>query len=172
MSSRCSGMAFPFCQKAPSAKRCIKTGRRRGFWPVERRVRKHRAPKGALRLKKFATRKHPPFYVRKHRAPKGALRPNASHDFRAHSDPVRKHRAPKGALRQAVSASAGMRQPARQKAPSAKRCIKTPCTRRSRRRGAAVRKHRAPNGALRLEIARTLVRVLTWSESTERQTVH
>ena len=41
-------------------------------------VRKHRAPKGALRLH----RRHPSAYrreqVRKHRAPKGALRPKGS----------------------------------------------------------------------------------------------
>ena len=36
-------------QKAPSAKRCIKTGKREAHVAVEVLVRKHRAPKGALR---------------------------------------------------------------------------------------------------------------------------
>ena len=36
-------------QKAPSAKRCIKTGGGHGVWAGILGVRKHRAPKGALR---------------------------------------------------------------------------------------------------------------------------
>ena len=37
------------CQKAPSAKRCIKTNTRDGELIPSLCVRKHRAPKGALR---------------------------------------------------------------------------------------------------------------------------
>ena len=37
-------------QKAPSAKRCIKTSGASGGDPAFGGVRKHRAPKGALRL--------------------------------------------------------------------------------------------------------------------------
>ena len=37
--------------------------------------------------------------VRKHRAPKGALRPNQNDFFTPLTTPVRKHRAPNGALR-------------------------------------------------------------------------
>ena len=39
----------PGSQKAPSAKRCIKTSNRAPEFPREPKVRKHRAPKGALR---------------------------------------------------------------------------------------------------------------------------
>ena len=87
-------------QKAPSAKRCIKTTRRPSTLPnCGRMVRKHRAPKGALRQYVSSGRSVHSNYVRKHRAPKGALRllfpfPTAYPDSR-----VRKHRAPKGALR-------------------------------------------------------------------------
>ena len=42
-------------------------------------VRKHRAPKGALRRRWMSTAHHTTQNVRKHRAPKGALR-RCSHD--------------------------------------------------------------------------------------------
>ena len=111
-------------QKAPSAKRCIKTDRIAPYRGTAFRVRKHRAPKGALRNKVCGD---PRLQVR-----------------------VRKHRAPNGALRQLVSGllAVGVRES--QKAPSAKRCIKThqaSCPPRLRTR--CVRKHRAPKGALR-----------------------
>ena len=64
-----------FRQKAPIAKRCIKTETRRQLEVAGAvRVRKHRAPNGALRQ---ATHQHlvtPVLTVRKHRAPNGALR--------------------------------------------------------------------------------------------------
>ena len=84
-------------QKAPSTKRCIKTcSTIRAMCPVI--VRRHRAPNGALRL--FLEVIFFPFsFVRKHRAPKGALRHQCTWRFPCH--------------------------PGRQKAPSAKRCIKT-----------------------------------------------
>ena len=67
------GCGTPGSQKAPSAKRCIKTFR--GLLVQNRRVqvRKHRAPNGALRLAqgRLAGDFVP---VRKHRAPNGALR--------------------------------------------------------------------------------------------------
>ena len=91
------------CQKAPSAKRCIKTGGEGSQHPRASHVRKHRAPKGALRLITVSPAKVPSPSVRKHRAPKGALRP-ASRSFSPSFLSIR------------------------QKAPSAKRCIKThPC---------------------------------------------
>ena len=40
---------LPMDQKAPSAIRCIKTSQRDGQQEDEEQVRKHRAPKGALR---------------------------------------------------------------------------------------------------------------------------
>ena len=190
------------CQKAPSAKRCIKTPDRRSCSPCGWTVRKHRAPKGALRLVNgpellgdaLPRQKAPSAKrciktrwnwltlgdnatVRKHRAPKGALRRKKSRrpcndipDVRKHRAPkgalrlrrrlifvvggcrrVRKHRAPKGAFRQHCRWRIQTRQIAlRQKAPSAKRCIKTirrEMTLRSCPR--YVRKHRAPKGALR-----------------------
>ena len=62
---------------------------------------------------------------------------------------------------------------ARQKAPSAKRCIMTGArsTTGSRSIG-GVRKHRAPKGALRQEVSVAYENMLTESESTERQKVH
>ena len=108
------------CQKAPSARRRIKTGRRNTFGVIVD-VRKHRAPKGALRLSQATTgslldegQKAPSTkrciktiissfpggpvepYVRKHRTPKGALR---QADLAVQLDlvgSVRKQRAPKG----------------------------------------------------------------------------
>ena len=160
-------------QKAPSAKRCIKTPRLRSArWPLSS-VRKHRAPKGALRpwaLEAFAEGRD--IYVRKHRAPKGALR--------------------------LTSFTGTQYQPSlSQKAPSAKRCIKTPdrpilqgqtwFVRKHRApKGALrpvfllvggeelrhVRKHRAPKGALRLRKRALLHATPPRSESTERQKVH
>ena len=70
---------------------------------TRRAVRKHRAPKGALRL---LVGEHPldlEDHVRKHRAPKGALRPVAVGPAVLHVLRVRKHRAPKGALRPVAS---------------------------------------------------------------------
>ena len=114
-----------------------------------------------------------PVSVRKHRAPKGALRPLTSKLGCDTGPLVRKHRAPKGALRRMVGRFRPLRVVSRQKSPSAKRCIKTrmldrqnsdrasqkaPSAKRcikTRCTGARglcsyrVRKHRAPKGALR-----------------------
>ena len=67
------------------------------------------------------------FHVRKHRAPKGALR-RAAGRCEAMLHDVRKHRAPKGALRRDEPRRAVLHEVAGQKAPSAKRCIKTRVT--------------------------------------------
>ena len=119
-------MFLPDGQKAPSAKRCIKTGQ--VFSHLGRNlceVRKHRAPKGALRLaadggvymflpdgqkapsakrciktgQVFSHLGRNLCEVRKHRAPKGALRQREPRPSGGSGFPVRKHRAPKGALR-------------------------------------------------------------------------
>ena len=76
--------------------------------------------------------------VRKHRAPKGALRRHrlSGNNQRHH---VRKHRAPKGALRR-VSVSESTFSSFCQKAPSAKRCIKTAGLDQSRQRWDSVQK--------------------------------
>ena len=137
------------CQKAPSAKRCIKTSCSRRPPCSRRTVRKHRAPKGALRPWVRTPLRSYRFLVRKHRAPKGALRPSTIAGYCVHDFPVRKHRAPKGALRPKLL-DLGIIDAREQKAPSAKRCIKTvllllivgTCFR-------IVRKHQAPRGALR-----------------------
>ena len=111
-----------------------------------RRVRKHRAPKGALRLgldRAAADDEE----VRKHRAPKGALRHVLNCVLGSRLGNVRKHRAPKGALRLTASVRAKAR--VCQKAPSAKRCIKTHPSPPATHPAHPVRKHRAPKGALR-----------------------
>ena len=112
-------------QKAPSAKRCIKTDWRCDPTFMKFSVRKHRAPKGALRRPQRRLRQELNHHVRKHRAPKGALRHREGTAHTQRRTPVRKHRAPKGALRRVLHA--------------ADRAL-------DRRK---VRKHRAPKGALR-----------------------
>ena len=62
------------CQKAPSAKRCIKTDAVDRVPVVVGAVRKHRAPNGALRLQEVLHSRPRATFVRKHRAPNGALR--------------------------------------------------------------------------------------------------
>ena len=159
-------------QKAPSAKRCIKTGAAAATVVAVLRVRKHRAPKGALR---HVSRPPSPTRARRQKAPsaKRCIKTQA----RRFPD-----RLPRPC----------------QKAPSAKRCIKT----RKKRNALAiiptrVRKHRAPKGALRrchVELclscvrcqkapsAKRCIKTLSTdlacdachlaSESTERQKVH
>ena len=182
------------CQKAPSAKRCIKTGcdgsRIRECWFV----RKHRAPKGALRRNADDLLCENVEPVRKHRAPKGALRHGEDCRHKLELQHVRKHRAPKGALRLQDIPPPRLVFTRSQKAPSAKRCIKTWF---SLWDGyfLKVRRHRAPKGALRRErfryrwgwvgcqkapSAKRSIKTLRFtqskaslmSESTERQTVH
>ena len=138
-------------QKAPSTKRCIKTCKsqvaRQACCPG--RVRKHRAPNGALRLLTRVRHFDVGSLVRKHRAPNGALRPQKQGQKYPRAHPVRKHRAPKGALRQGCLESVRNRTTPGQKAPSAKRCIKTALSGPRDSRSAHVRKRRAPKGALR-----------------------
>ena len=160
------------CQKAPSAKRCIKTGRVH-LGRIHARVRKHRAPKGALRhhqqhgsTHQERQRQKAPSakrciktcvyyfrvgeqlrHVRKHRAPKGALRPGRFGPPGSVSSTVRKHRAPKGALRRGWECGRGFS-------------------------FGGVRKHRAPKGALRQPEAPEPTLTNDPSESTERQKVH
>ena len=135
------------CQKAPSTKRRIKTSS--STQPnvnMSGLVRKHRAPKGALRLGFGVVLGVGLGDVRKHRAPKGALRLSL---FFCMANTLR-----------------------RQKAPSAKRCIKTRLSRSSLRSRRSVRKHRAPKGALRHLVHRRTHHGHPVSESTERQKVH
>ena len=88
--------------------------------------------------------------VRKHRAPKGALRLHVFGPLVGDTSSVRKHRASKGALRPVETVLVGRAQSISQKAPSAKRCIKTQHPMLSAGEGShQVRKHRAPKGPLR-----------------------
>ena len=162
-------------QKAPSAKRCIKTKvwTPSGNVTVAVCVRKHRAPKGALRPRPRRGHGHCPRRVRKHRAPESFACNSFSSNFNERRIPrhlngaasslegveaelhatfssnpprsapkgalrlllkisvaltqmlVRKHQAPKGALRLAVGDAPVAVGGVCQKAPSAKRCIKT-----------------------------------------------
>ena len=126
------GLSMSWRQKAPSAKRCIKTSVLWPSWPsnsslsesTERQtvhqdgriegcidvvlvgVRKHRAPNGALRLDRLAVAgREAERLVRKHRAPNGALIPEGVEVEEVGNVGVRKHRAPNGALRRDRSAS-------------------------------------------------------------------
>ena len=87
-------------QKAPSAKRCIKTGPASIESDGMLAVRKHRAPNGALKLNTFqAFVSLDRIPVRKHRAPNGALKLLSMNTKRHVLFQVRKHRAPNGALK-------------------------------------------------------------------------
>ena len=186
-------------QKAPSAKRCIKTrspGKRLGC--TQDPVRKHRAPKGALRQEGDSSGDQAVSGVRKHRAPKGALRrdsrrcgsrcrecqkaPSAKRCImtarpgRLHVLPqrVRKHRAPKGALRRVGFAIELTQRRAGQKAPSAKRCIKT-CNCALCNMNPSLSRQKAPSAKRCIKtrrFARTVDSGMGLSESTERQKVH
>ena len=119
---------------------------------TRRAVRKHRAPKGALRQ---IRRTLSASCSRSQKAPsaKRCIKTTRNGVLAEHFFVVRKHRAPKGALRRDRQGSLTIFQTMRQEAPSAKRCIKTgwrPPSSRDRR--CYVRKHRAPNGALRLSL--------------------
>ena len=135
-------------QKAPSAKRCIKTHLNAfGEHCVEHNVRKHRAPKGALRPREAQLAG---LITQSQKAPSAkrcikTISPTCVSVVLV----VRKHRAPKGALRRRTRSPRGYQRPCCQKAPSAKRCIKTRAAGTLRAHGAVVRKHRAPKGALR-----------------------
>ena len=160
-------------------------------------VRKHRAPKGALRP-------FPPapssvqHDARKHRAPNGALRQKVPDVFdtvicvsestechKVHKDRangrsyestcslVRKHRAPKGVLRLGQCRVGSLLFVLCQKAPSAKRCIKTQGEEEFLVLDVAGQK--APSAKRRIKTGSTSLprptRCLR-SESTERQKVH
>lgn len=93
------GRDTPGSQKAPSAKRCIKTELFSCSSEHHCFIRKHRAPNSALQLHQLALR-------------------------RTTVRPIRKHRAPQGAFRRGPSDLAGLLSNS-EKAPSTKRCIKT-----------------------------------------------
>ena len=134
-------------QKAPSAKRCIKTHPGGSCRTHHCFVRKHRAPKGALR--RFNPFRDARQVEISQKAPsaKRCIKTTAKWFQLFLRRRVRKHRAPKGTLRPRFFdvPRVGL---VGQKAPSAKRCIKT---------AHCLLVHCSLDGA---------------SESTERQTVH
>ena len=109
-------------------------------------VRKHRAPKGALRRHRLSgnNQRH---HVRKHRAPKGALR-RVSVSESTFSSFCQKAPSAKRCIKTAGLDQSRQRWDSVQKAPSAKRCIKTGLCPQCRVCCWWVRKHRAPKGAL------------------------
>ena len=84
--------AWP-CQKAPSAKRCIKTEPR---YHYQENAPGQKAPsaKRCIKTPPLTASKASISSVRKHRAPKGALRPGRGGDCSRQASFVRKHRAP------------------------------------------------------------------------------
>ena len=98
----------PPSQKAPSAKRCIKTEGGLRLRRVRDDIRKHRAPKGALRRQR--TRPFSSVFLKGQKAPsakrciKTKYHPDAA---RSSCSRVRKHQAPKGALRRSVGTVGG-----------------------------------------------------------------
>ena len=113
-------------------------------------VRKHRAPKGALRLAGInSCHVYSPSCVRKHRAPKGALRRGGDFPAAILKNFCQKAPSTKRCIKTSKRWARAACPPC-QKAPSAKRCIKTHRERASAsNRYSTVRKHRAPKGALR-----------------------
>ena len=106
------------CQKAPSAKRCIKTDAQKKI--IELLFAGQKAPSAKRCIKTT-----PRTMTRQPRRP-----------------PVRKHRAPKGALRPSRRDACASLEARRQKAPSAKRCIKTP---KDTRKGLGFESQKAPS---------------------------
>ena len=143
----CECALVPFGQKAPSAKRCIKTGDiDRHVYSVSL-VRKHRAPKGALRPEVGAVVEFAALVGQKAPSAKRCIKTRRARRWCTCGRSVRKHRAPKGALRRSTTVS------------PAELVV-------------SVRKHRAPKGALRPPCPRRAANGRSASESTERQKVH
>ena len=161
-------------QKAPSAKRCIKTSSLSFLRVSIFGVRKHRAPKGALRRGVTAVKVTRVQTSQKAPSAKRCIktwpRPGLPRDTRAH-----RQKAP--SAKRCIKTSTRRRRASRslrgQKAPSAKRCIKTapmdqrhPMGRRSQKAPSAKR-------CIKTVTAHTTINTSTsTSESTERQKVH
>ena len=160
-------------QKAPSAKRCIKTARSGGTIAGARlSVRKHRAPKGALRLKYSPLHLTPSEIRQKAPSAKRCIKTqnDLSVDVLIHA----RQKAPSAKRCIKTGEGVGIWSPenTRQKAPSAKRCIKTRPLSTPAFTPPSVRKHRAPKGALRPKSDARKAAARERSESTERQKVH
>ena len=162
---------MPRSQKAPSAKRCIKTcDNRKSHGTRARPVRKHRAPKGALRprpRRNRLTNNPTSESIERQRC----IKTDNAQDIVAKHILVRKHRAPKGALRLTDLHARTRQSLNRQQAPSAKRCIKTLLT--IPRLWVYVVGQKAPSAKRCIKTSPRSPRdCKSWSESTERQKVH
>ena len=136
------------CQKAPSAKRCIKTRGQSGCHLQAQGGQK--APSAKRCIKTLATQGRNDYTLQ-----------------------VRKHRAPKGALRRPWLRASCSTRPGGQKAPSAKRCIKTLYPRAPQVQ--AYPSQKAPSAKRCIKTcgdASLVFDVFLRSESTERQKVH
>ena len=161
-------------QKAPSAKRCIKT--RVTGSSARRRRSRQKAPNAKRCIKTCSDRCDDlvALRVRKHRAPNNALRlPTQSTPLVSCHSTSQKAPSAKRCIKTPQCPFVRQVRILRQKAPSAKRCIKT----RSQSPGRqatppSVRKHRAPKGALRLDHVDGSCLSFSMLESTERQKVH
>ena len=84
---------------AARTKRCIKTAKSSSLDHRRSRVRKHRAPKGALRRIRVKLRVINDGLGQKAPSAKRCIKTDRAHNPEDVKDCVRKHRAPKGALR-------------------------------------------------------------------------
>ena len=134
-------------------------------------VRKHRAPKGALRRPSGKTSTGLLQLVGKHRAPKGALRNHVEYAIRPIGGNGQKTPSAKRCIKTACG-HAGYRQRWCQKAPSAKRCIKTVNTQLLGTSHATSQKAPSAKRCIKTKPTGQAYAVLTLSESTERQKVH
>ena len=141
---------FLASQKAPSAKRCIKTTRLDMRRTPLAGVRKHRAPNYALRPTSRSGKVRRKPVVRKHRAPNGALRQVLPQRSVVDVVPSQKAPSAKPCIKTPLSLICRLEERFRQKVPSAKRCIKTCDSLIMAIARDSVRKHQAPKGALRL----------------------
>ena len=120
-------MRRPFlsCQKAPSAKRCIKTQPQPYRHRFPCRSQKAPSAKRCIKTRRRSSQcGYPHCALQKAPSAKRCIKTLSCCQLRGRGTRVRKHRAPKGALRPGFDAYDAAKW-ARQKAPSAKRCIKT-----------------------------------------------
>ena len=140
---------FLASQKAPSAKRCIKTTRLDMRRTPLAGVRKHRAPNYALRPTSRSGKVRRKPVVRKHRAPNGALRQVLPQRSVVDVVPSQKAPSAKWCIKTKHTMTTAEMPRHRQKVPSAKRCIKTCDSLIMAIARDSVRKHQEPKGALR-----------------------
>ena len=159
-------------QKAPSAKRCIKTRVDERVRTFDVTVRKHRAPKGALRLARAASDQFGRVLSQKAPSAKRCIKTDEEALQIPVRNKVRKHRAPKGALRPELLGDALPHPLECQKAPSAKRCIKTVSSMSTAITTRCGQKAPSAKRCIKTCWQRVSLAVVFESQSTERQKVH